>query len=173
VAAVPESGIVVPVPLAEPVVGPWRAAWDSAADLGVPAHVTLLFPFLPPPVPEAAVAALRSLLATVAPWEAVFGSVRRFPGPVLYLAPADPAPFAALTERLVQRWPDCPPYGGAYDEVIPHLTVCEGAPEDVCAAASSALLPLLPLAAPVTEAWLMQQSEPGGRYSLVARLPFG
>lgn len=43
-----ESAILVPVPQAEPVVGHLRARLDRAAGRGVPAHVTVLYPFLPP-----------------------------------------------------------------------------------------------------------------------------
>ena len=36
-------------------------------------------------------------------------------------------PFRALTAQLCDRWPEAPPYGGAYPEVVPHLTVAQGA----------------------------------------------
>ena len=41
------SAIVVPVPDAEPAVGTWRARYDSSAAFGMPAHITVLYPFLP------------------------------------------------------------------------------------------------------------------------------
>lgn len=43
-----ESAVLVPVPEAERVVSPHRASLDGAAALGVPAHVTVLYPFVPP-----------------------------------------------------------------------------------------------------------------------------
>ena len=43
-----ESALIVPVPEVEPLVGLHRAALDPAAKLGVPAHVTIVYPFLPP-----------------------------------------------------------------------------------------------------------------------------
>ena len=43
-----ESAVIVPVPEAEPAVGGLRAALDRAAVWGVPAHVTLLYPFVTP-----------------------------------------------------------------------------------------------------------------------------
>src|SRR5215216_5253276 len=43
---VPRSALIVAVPEAEPLVGGWRLRYDDAS-LGVPAHVTLLFPFMP------------------------------------------------------------------------------------------------------------------------------
>jgi 2'-5' RNA ligase len=168
-----ESGIVVPVHAAEPLVAHWRTRWDPAADLGVPAHVTLLGPFLPPPVPAADVEALHAFFATVAPCEVTYASVGRFPGGVLYLAPSPAGFFVGLTERLAEAWPQCPPYGGAYDTVVPHLTLCDGAPPEECDAAAVEVTPALPLVARASEAWLMAQAEPGGRYGVVARFPFG
>ena len=44
----PESAILVPVPEAGPVVGRLRARLDRSASRGVPAHVTVLYPFVPP-----------------------------------------------------------------------------------------------------------------------------
>jgi hypothetical protein len=43
-----ETAVLVPVPEAERVVSPPRSRLDGAAALGVPAHVTVLFPFVPP-----------------------------------------------------------------------------------------------------------------------------
>ncbi|HYT30158.1 MAG TPA: hypothetical protein VEN82_05235, partial [Actinomycetota bacterium] len=41
------SGILIPVPEAEDLVGAWRARFDPGGGRGVPAHITLLFPFVP------------------------------------------------------------------------------------------------------------------------------
>ena len=43
-----QSALIVAVPEAEPAVGALRARYDSSASWGVPAHITLLYPFLPP-----------------------------------------------------------------------------------------------------------------------------
>src|SRR5690349_20634700 len=43
-----ESTIIVPVPEAEPLFGVLRGNHDRVAAAGVPAHITLLYPFLPP-----------------------------------------------------------------------------------------------------------------------------
>ena len=41
-----ESAIIVPAPEVEPVVGPLRLQFDMGARLGIPAHITLLYPCL-------------------------------------------------------------------------------------------------------------------------------
>ena len=43
-----ESGVVIEVPNVDALVGDWRAQHDPAAGSGVPAHITILYPFMPP-----------------------------------------------------------------------------------------------------------------------------
>lgn len=137
-----ESAIVVRIPVPAGVAR-LRARWDRAAGRGVPAHVTIVYPFLPGGRLDADV---RRTLATIAaahdPFEVEFSRVARFPG-VVYVAPEPAAPFAAITSAVVDRYPDFQPYGGAYDEVIPHLTIAEAddAPLDAIAADAARQLP--------------------------------
>jgi hypothetical protein len=42
-----ETALIVEVPAAEPAVGHYRAELDANAGLGIPAHITILAPFLP------------------------------------------------------------------------------------------------------------------------------
>lgn len=120
----PVSGVVVRVRL-PPALERLRRHEDLAASVGVPPHVTLLFPFMQ-------VAALRAphrralaeIAATVEPFDVRFATVGRFPGAV-YLVPEPDRPFVALTLAITARFPDYQPYEGAFDEVIPHLTLVE------------------------------------------------
>ena len=43
-----ESALLVAVPAAEPAVAAHRSRLDTSAAVGVPAHITVLYPFLPP-----------------------------------------------------------------------------------------------------------------------------
>jgi hypothetical protein len=43
-----QTAFIVPLPEAEEAAGPFRASLDTATSWGVPAHVTVLYPFLPP-----------------------------------------------------------------------------------------------------------------------------
>ena len=63
--AVPRTALIVAVPEAEPLVGEWRAKHDWSAQHGVPAHITLLFPFVPADeVDEQLLGELRDLFAS-------------------------------------------------------------------------------------------------------------
>jgi 2'-5' RNA ligase len=103
-----------------------RAHHDPMAHAGVPAHITLLFPFL---ATGDLTPAVRRKLARVAsqlhPFAVRFASTGRFPG-VLWLAPEPTGPFVDLIERLARAFPDHPPYEGAHADIVPHLTVAFG-----------------------------------------------
>jgi len=113
------------VPEAEPVVKELRERFDWSAAQGVPAHITIDYPFIPPAriTPEV-LADLRKFFAQFAAFEYTLSETRRFPT-VLYLAPTPAEPFKTLTRAVVERYPDYPPYGGEYADVTPHLTIAD------------------------------------------------
>lgn len=87
-----ESALLVPVPAAEPTVGQHRARLDEAATDGVPAHITVLYPFLPPAgVDKTLLAALGRLFAGHAAFQFTLDKVGWFGEEVLWLGPRDPA----------------------------------------------------------------------------------
>ncbi len=165
-----ESAVAVPVPAAEPVVSAWRARLDSSAAFGIPAHVTVVYPFLPAVrLSDAVLADLRVECAATAPMDVAFNRTARFTG-VLYLVPEPTAGLRALTARFARRWPDAPPYGGRYDDVVPHLTVAEG-PDSVLDAVEREVGPRLPVTATLEMAELYVFD--GRRFRVRERLPFG
>ena len=118
-----ESALIVGVPDVEALVGPFRAKHDPAAAAGVPAHVTVLYPFVAPArITPTIVLSLAELFAALPELRVSFAEVRRFPE-ALYLAPEPAEPLRKMTERVVARFPETPPYEGKFAEIIPHLTV--------------------------------------------------
>jgi 2'-5' RNA ligase len=130
------SAFVVTVPEAEACVGPLRERFDASAKLGVPAHITVLVPFMSPERISAAVLeqAQRALTEVHAFSFQLFG-VKRFAA-TAYLAPEPAAPFSALTQSLVRRFPDFPAYSGEFASVVPHLTVAHGSAAEAEVAAA-------------------------------------
>jgi 2'-5' RNA ligase len=122
------TALIVAVPEAEYAVGALRLQYDSSAAAGVPAHITILFPFAPPE--QVAEAAVAEVLAPFRAFDFVLDRVERFEQGGVWLHPNPSAPFADLTAAVWQRWPEYPPYEGTWSERIPHLTVSE-APIDV------------------------------------------
>jgi 2'-5' RNA ligase len=154
--APPESALLVPVPEAEPCVRQHRFRHDSVALRGVPAHVTILFPFMPPSaLTEETTRAVRDVLAPFSAFAFDLARLERFPDGAMYLAPDPPEPFVRLTEAFADRFPAYPPYGGAHPDVIPHLTVAQT--PDVPVEDVADIERHLPIRCRAREAWLMTE----------------
>jgi 2'-5' RNA ligase len=132
-----ESAPLLRVPAAEAAVGAQRARLDSSARDGVPAHVTVLYPFLPPAeIGSEVLAELSRLFAAVPRFSFSLDRVRWFGESVVWLGPSDESPFRALTGLAVAAHPSCLPYRGAHEDVVPHLTIGHlGGPAELRAAA--------------------------------------
>ena len=166
----PRSALIVAVPEAEPLVHEWRMRYDNA-ELGIPAHVTLLFPFVPAEeIGKELVAELRDLFAEQPAFSFTLARVARF-ADVAWLAPDPSDPFRRLTELIFSRYPDYPPYEGIHEEVLPHLTVAMGdsALQDEVEAA---LTPHLPIGAHAGEVTLLVEDE-ADNWSESDRFPLG
>jgi hypothetical protein len=154
------TALIVPVSEAEAQVGDLRLAHDPSAARGVPAHVTILFPFFDAEeVDEAAVA---DLISGFPAFDFELDQVDRFPDGTTWLRPTPSLPFVDLTAAVWQRWPERPPYEGAFDQVIPHLTI-SATPLDVQLE--------LPIAARAREVMLIEEDEPSGRWTARLHLP--
>lgn len=167
------SGLIVEVPEAEPAVAQWRAQLDRTAALGVPAHVTVLFPFAEPTaIDESMLAELRALIATVAAFEFRLARSGWFGDRVVWLAPEPAGPFRRLTRLVSAAFPAYPPYEGQFADVVPHLTVGDlGAPEEL-RAAERGVLPHLPISAVARSTSLMVE-RPDGRWERRATFALG
>jgi 2'-5' RNA ligase len=141
------SAFAVKVPAAEPLAEDLRRRYDATVALGVPAHITVLVPFMDPTLitPDVLDRAQRALNRTPS-FSFSLGKVGRFPG-TAYLAPEPAAPFVAMTLTLVEAFPGFPPYGGEHQGVIPHLTVAHSSALDADAAAAELQTRLLTLGA--------------------------
>lgn len=153
------SALVVPVPRVAQIVDGWREKTCNARpSIGVPAHVTLLFPFLPAEeIDYQVLDDLKHLFAGFEPFGFTLPRLARFPT-TLYLAPEPAGPFVELTRAIAGRWPDHPPYEGAFDEIVPHLTVAQGE-QELLDAAEADVAPKLPLTVRATEALLLEERE--------------
>jgi hypothetical protein len=169
-----ESAVLVPFPEAERVVSPHRTRLDGAAVLGVPAHVTVLYPFVPPSaITPSVVDALAGAVASVSVFGCDFGDTAWFGEDVLWLAPRPEAPFLALTRAVCAAFPGYLPYGGAYPDPTPHLTIGDRPAGGVAElrAAEAAVRPYLPIRAQVSRVWLMTGRPSPGSWRTLAELP--
>jgi len=157
-----QSALLLPVPAAEPAVAEHRAQLDASARDGVPAHLTVLYPFLPPGLIDGGVlTSLRRLFAGFPAFGFTLDRVAWFGEDVVWLGPRDVAPFCDLMARTGEAFPQCPPSGGRYAEVIPHLTIGDRGGPAALRAAETAVRPFLPVEAEATEVVLMAGPVPG------------
>jgi hypothetical protein len=169
-----ESAVIVPVPETEPVVGAFRAALDRSAGWGVPAHVTVIYPFLAPDrLGPHELRRLRDAIRSVPHFDVSFPEVRWFADTVVWLAPHPADSFRALIDAVWSAFPECPPYGGAFGTPVPHLTIGDDADLDALSAAGDAISRRLPVTASVQVAHLFQGSATPGAWRSVAELPLG
>ncbi|HTQ75247.1 MAG TPA: 2'-5' RNA ligase family protein [Burkholderiales bacterium] len=123
-----QSALIVEVPEVERFIAPIRERHDPSAQLGVPAHITVLFPFLAATeFNESAFVALADVAGSTISFQFHLVSVGRFPD-VVYLGPKPTQPFAGLSRAVRVAFPGHEPYGGRYTSFIPHLTVAHGEP---------------------------------------------
>jgi 2'-5' RNA ligase len=163
-----QSAVLVPVPAADAVVGKWRHQYDPVATAGVPAHITLVVPWLPPEeITEADLAELDESLIDVKAFDFALHHVDWFGRRVLWVAPEPAAPFLGLTNRLAERF-GTPPWDDEFDEVVPHLTVAHASDGVELAPVAADLTARLPLPCRAEEIWVMVGD--GSRWLLRHRL---
>lgn len=167
-----ESALIVAVPEAEPVVYELRSSLDTAFRWGVPAHVTVLYPFVPPDLITADV--LRTVATAVGTqprFRVTFERVSWFGEDVLWLAPSPDGPLRALTSVVWQKFPAYPPYGGVHEDVVPHLTVGHGHPLPVLRDAAATVSTRLPVVAQVSAVRLIAGTQEPGSWHTLCEFP--
>jgi 2'-5' RNA ligase len=155
------GGLIVPVPEAEATLRPSNGEYLPVWSDGMPAHVTLLFPFFRLDQLDAdSLATLKTMFAAAPSIRATFSEVGHFPE-VVYLAPEPRDWFVRLTEALSARF-GLLPYGGIHSSIVPHLTVANRVLDAAEQARIAGLVKgHLPIATDVREVWLMEEAADG------------
>ncbi|HWE56426.1 MAG TPA: 2'-5' RNA ligase family protein [Acidimicrobiales bacterium] len=164
-----QSAVLIPVPAADSVVGEWRFEHDPVAAAGVPAHVTLLVPWLPPDeITDDDLRELDDELSEVDAFDFDLTRVDWFGRRVLWVAPEPADPFLKLTHRLADRF-HTPPWDDEFDEVIPHLTVAHASDGVELAPIADDVATRLPVRCRAEEVWVMVGGH-GSRWELRHRV---
>lgn len=168
-----ETAVLALMPAVEQTVGVHRRRLDPTSIAGVPAHVTVLYPFVEPAeVTAATVAELRAAVAPVASFTCRFSDTGWFGHDYLWLDPVPAGPFEELTRRVCRSFPDHPPYGGEH-EPRPHLTVGyrRHASLEALRVAEAHLRASLPAEAAVDRVHLLAGARATDSWVVVAELP--
>ncbi|GAB3492150.1 2'-5' RNA ligase family protein [Amycolatopsis cihanbeyliensis] len=164
-----KSAVVIPVPAADPLLDAVRERHPGIVR-DVPAHLSVLYPFLTADeLDDHTVGTLESIFAERAPAEVGFPGCARQPG-FVYLPPEPPTAVRELSTTVRRHWPGLLPYGGAFGDPPPHLTVAMGIDEPVAGEIERQVGPYLPVRTRLEEAWLVVYTD---RWTVRARFPFG
>ena len=167
---------MIVVPEAESVISAFRDRYAvRSAASRIPAHVTLLVPYVPAEhLDSAAIEAARQLFGHFAPFDAELVGVGRFAEHV-WLAPSPAEVFAELIRATCRRFPESP-YGAEFPDPVPHLTVGEASVdvsvEEIVRAAEREIVPRLPVRFRVSAATLLVE-QVGGTWLRDADFGFG
>lgn len=171
-----QAVLLAPISSADVVVNPYRRDLDSSFALGVPAHVTTVFPFaLPGDLGSGQLHRLGAAVRSTPAFGVRFATTAWFGESVLWLRADDESGFRALTDSVYAAFPDHPPYGGAFDDVVPHLTVGTAGPATLeqLRAAEAAVDGKLPVECTVREVVLGVFTEAAGSWEVTHRFPLG
>ena len=138
-----ETALIVTCAAAEAVMGDERSRLDRAAQVGIPAHLTVLYPFKTDLAPDDH-RGLAELFLSFRAFTVIGERTGWFDDEVVFVEPVDPAPVIALTRAVEGAFPEHPIYGGAFDAVVPHLTIGQGQSPEALRAAERAVLDRLP-----------------------------
>jgi 2'-5' RNA ligase len=170
-ARVLRGGLIVPVTVAERTIQPDPLECVPIWSDGMPAHVTLLFPFPRwDQLDAAGLADVQALFSATPPIRATFSEIGRFPD-VAYLAPEPRDWFVRLTEALSRRF-GLLPYGGLHPTIVPHLTVARHPDPAALGRIATTLERFLPIETDVREVWLMEE-DADGHWVHAATFPLG
>ena len=157
--------LLLVTPDAEPLVGSWRAEHDSAARFGIPAHVTVRSPFLPP---ERWADPSLSRLARFLPITVTLARIEDRPGALVIVAEPDDE-LRELTDATGRACPTLPPHKGDRRTFAYHITVVRTPSTRIRSNAAEAIAPHLPLRVRGRELWAAAESPQGLRHFVVAR----
>ena len=138
------TGLVLAVPALQEFVERHRHPSDASGSLGVPAHVTALYPWVRQPLTADVLDRCARVVRGFGPVTMCFQRVATFPVGVVYLVPEPEERVRELTKLLVEAYPDCVPYDGEHPDPQPHLTVTTGPAQelgDLAARAAGDLTP--------------------------------
>jgi 2'-5' RNA ligase len=168
-----ESVVLVPALGAGQVVTDLRLRYDPSARAGVPPHVTLMFPFVPPPdLSDPIIDALQSVMGRAEAFDFTLTRVSQFEQGVVYLVPEPASPFVALTQQIGRAF-GLLPFGGEFGEdPVAHLTVAVDPSASNREQVVEQVGGELPIALRAEEAWLMVGSHASG-WDVVRRMRLG
>lgn len=157
------TALAVPLLEAEPAIGHHRRARTPSGAEGMPAHATLLAPFLHgSQLTQDDAVAIRGALSSFRPFDCVLASFGWFEHiGCLYLEPEPREPFVRMSEALLAAYPEVeyPPEGAT--EIVPHVTIGGHLTAEQQDQIKQELSPHLPIRARADQVVLVERGDDG------------
>ncbi len=119
------TALIVEISDAEDIVSDIRRRYDPVSQLGIPAHITVLYPFVSfDELNEGVLHRVQSCAKQIRVFDFDLTGLQEFPD-AIWLKPDPDAPLRALTQSLTNEFPDFAPYGGKFADPHPHLTLAQ------------------------------------------------
>jgi 2'-5' RNA ligase len=156
------------------LLAPWRTPTVEVASLGVPPHITLLWPWVSAPVQDHELERLRKVVTLSTTFDVTFDRVGTFPNGTIFLGLEDARPTVTLMRAVQDEFPDCLPYDGEFADVepVPHVTICKpwnsDSPRDFAGEIRAELAGHLPICLRVREAVVMEECSDGHWHSVAS-----
>jgi 2'-5' RNA ligase len=127
----------------------------------MPPHVTLSYPFEDAKrLSDRTIAEIQNIVGGFSTFEFHLSRVCCFDNlpqtSYVWLAPSPFEPFLELTEALAAAFPQFPPFGGAFEQTIPHLTIAASRDKQALGRIEERLAPLLPITAHASSVEIME-----------------
>jgi len=157
-----ETAVAIVLDDARPQLEPVRAQFHAGSvALGIPLHVTLLYPFAPPDQVDEE--ALEDFFAQFDAFTLTLTGLASWPL-VVYAVPEPRNQLLAMMHALFEKYPEYPPYEGEIAEPEPHATLTEleqsDSLTDVLAEIQERTGSLFPLTCEVRDVALLEEYEP-------------
>jgi 2'-5' RNA ligase len=159
------SAVVVLVPDADDILD----AVGSSKSGGMPAHVTVLYPFVSPRrIRQSHCEQLEAIAARTEPFTLELAELDHHEL-ITFLTVHPEEPLRRLTTAVLDSWPEHPPYGDDEFDVPPHLTLgYDVLPDEIADSAE----PLLPIESEIDRLVLMLRGL-SGRWRVAHEFPLG
>lgn len=115
--------LIVPPQPVQAFAYPLREAYDQDSFNRVPAHITLMYPFVPPEMVDEAIERLKPICSAFPAFEITLDHYDSFED-ALFLEPSDTSTILELHQVLANAFPEYPIYEGEHGiKLHPHLTL--------------------------------------------------
>jgi 2'-5' RNA ligase len=156
-----ELALIIPVDEAEILVSNIRSKYDPSAPVGIPAHITINYPFTPDiSIHYNYLQILSSAFANIKKFTFKLDKICEFPN-TIYLSPRPTKIFIRIIKTITALFPESQPYKGEYSEIIPHLTLAQVKGTEINsikAIIANQLNANLPIKSIAKEIWLIEDN---------------